>query len=381
MNIAIVSRRWPPYAGGAEQQLCRVADALMKQGHHIRVFTGANAAASSLRGLDTEVVRLWDPEVRWLGTAVFLLQLFAYLLFYSRWCTVMLLSMINETTAISALTCRITGTPMAIRLSAAGNVGNFAWTRQRRIGSIYRCAARMAARVICQTSASVEEAVAYGVPASKIRVMRNCAPSSQSACNEERKFNGSRANILWCGRLSPEKNPDMALDVMEVLLNDNIQASLTMVGQGELQAAIESRLAENEVLSRGLRVVGFLEDTTACYQDADILMLTSNEDAQPNVILEAMASGVPVLATAVGGVPEMVRDGQTGILVPPGDIDAMVAAVKELVEDPEKRKRLSAAGHRYVAEHHAPGKIAAQYEELFTGLVTENSIGKEGQVD
>jgi glycosyltransferase involved in cell wall biosynthesis len=135
--------------------------------------------------------------------------------------------------------------------------------------------------------------------------------------------------------------------------------SAEIVGDGPDRPAVERELREGE-LTAAVRLVGERTDVPRRLADADVFVLSSRSECMPISVLEAMAVGLPVVASAVGGVPEMVVDGETGYLVAPGDDRALGAALARLVADPDLRRRMGAAGRARVQERFdLPGFRAA----------------------
>jgi glycosyltransferase involved in cell wall biosynthesis len=112
-----------------------------------------------------------------------------------------------------------------------------------------------------------------------------------------------------------------------------------IVGDGPERAALEAAAATAQV-----ELLGERGDVPEQLAASDVFVLSSRSEGMPMSILEAMAAGLPVVASAVGGIPEIVRDGETGLLVPPGDADALAAALGRLLDDDGLRRRLGAAG-------------------------------------
>jgi glycosyltransferase involved in cell wall biosynthesis len=109
-------------------------------------------------------------------------------------------------------------------------------------------------------------------------------------------------------------------------------------------------------------------DAATVLRDCDVLVLPSLSDARPRCILEAMFLGRPVIATAVGGIPTMVEDGQTGYLVPPGDPEALTRALRRLADSPELRERLARAGRARAEAEFQPERSARRYVALYQQL-------------
>ena len=99
-------------------------------------------------------------------------------------------------------------------------------------------------------------------------------------------------------------------------------------------------------LDERIHFLGFRDDINSIMREVDLLILPSMMEATPYVIVEAMAAGLPVVASGIFGIPELVEDGKSGILVPPGDVEALALAVKHLVRDSDRRKDMGAEGRR-----------------------------------
>lgn len=169
--------------------------------------------------------------------------------------------------------------------------------------------------------------------------------------------------IGWVGRLSPEKGPDLFLDAVS-RLPATYRASV--VGDGAMRAGLVAR-AHRLGLADRVRWHGTVPEAGRLLPAFDVLALSSRTEGTPIVLLEAMAAGVPVVATAVGGVPDVVPAGEAW-LVPPGNPAALAAAILECGErEPEARARLAAARSR-VAEAYAPGPWLDRYEAIYRSV-------------
>lgn len=172
--------------------------------------------------------------------------------------------------------------------------------------------------------------------------------------------------LLWMRTFQELYNPQMALDVLADVRRTHPAATLTMAGQERgLQAAMIARAAELG-LAEATRFPGFLglKDKAREFAAHDIYLNTNHVDNMPVSVLEAGAFGLPVVATAVGGLPYLLRDGETGLLVPDSDAAAMTAAVRRLVAQPALAAALSANGRR-LAESCGWPSVHAQWETLF----------------
>ncbi len=176
-----------------------------------------------------------------------------------------------------------------------------------------------------------------------------------------RRFDGD-LHLLFLGALSREKDPLVALEVASRIPS----AKVRYVGDGPerlgLATTVHSRHLEDRV-----ELVGSVDDVLPHLAWADVLVMTSRTEGFPGVVLEAAAAGVPTVGFDVGGVGEAVVDGETGLLVPAGDIDGMVAKLGSL--DPERLDGLAERGRVRVQERFALDRVLERYEEAFRRVI------------
>ncbi len=180
------------------------------------------------------------------------------------------------------------------------------------------------------------------------------------------------------GNLRRVKNQQLFVQAMAEVIRHHPDARGVIVGQplpsepdlpAELQAEIDGLGLHGKVL-----LAGFRSDVTSLLARFDVMALTSHSEGQPNAILEAMAAGTPVVATSVGGIPELLGDGDAGLLVPAGDADALAQAIEGLLLDPTRARRLGQAGRLRVQKRHACSHAAAHLERLYRGALRARGI-------
>jgi glycosyltransferase involved in cell wall biosynthesis len=173
--------------------------------------------------------------------------------------------------------------------------------------------------------------------------------------------------VLGAGRFSPEKGFGVLVEAAAAICRDNPGAGVVLFGEGGLRAELEARVAELGLAGRVV-MPGFRTDLDSLIGAADVVVLPSFTEGLPNVALEASAAGVPVVATAVGGTPEVVRDGETGFLVPAGQPAAIAAKVGELLADARLREQFGAAAKEYMQSTFTFEAQAAAYLDLIDTL-------------
>jgi glycosyltransferase involved in cell wall biosynthesis len=174
----------------------------------------------------------------------------------------------------------------------------------------------------------------------------------------------NEAVILSVGRLSKEKAHADLIKAFKQLCttNPDLNCKLVIVGDGPERERLESASAQSG-LSQRIIFAGQVPDVRPSYAMSDVFVLPSLTEGSPNVLLEAMAAQVPIVATAVGGVPEIVENEDAALLVPADDPAALAAAIARLLDDAELGRRLTRSAAETVSKNHSP-------EEYVRSLIT-----------
>ena len=228
-----------------------------------------------------------------------------------------------------------------------------------------------------------KELASRGAPYRRIRVLHNgIAPDwlNQGRTGGPDTDNGipstqgrAEAVVLAIGRLSREKAfPDLVAAVERFgRLRRGKPVRLVIVGEGAERARIEQAARDLAIQDR-VTLVGQVSDVRPYYRMADVVAISSLSEGSPNVLLEAMAAGVPVVATSVGGIPEMVAGRDAVLLVEPANPDAMAAAIARLLADSESAHRMAANACQLVATQYSPQNRARWLLDLYA------SVGRRG---
>ncbi|MBW7865277.1 MAG: glycosyltransferase family 4 protein [Candidatus Hydrogenedens sp.] len=241
--------------------------------------------------------------------------------------------------------------------------------RVRRWQALERRAMRGAAAVVaCSESVRVELA-GLGVPEARVSVVRNGAPAPRPADPAEVESLRLRLGLprekpvlLYAGRLDAGKGVETLIEAAAL----ERHWRCVVAGDGPLRATLErlARDTEAPVLFAGQQA-----DMAPWYALADAVALPSESEALPMTLIEAAASGTPVIASNVGGVPEVVVPGETGLLVPPGDPNALARALQEL-EEPETRACMGAAAHVRWAAHFTLQRMAQEMAAVYVAALS-----------
>jgi glycosyltransferase involved in cell wall biosynthesis len=172
--------------------------------------------------------------------------------------------------------------------------------------------------------------------------------------------------ISAIGRLSTEKRFDLYLQVCAKLAPALPNAVFMLVGGGKQDANLRT-LATNLGLDSRVVFTGLTREMSSVYAATDLVMITSDTEGIPHVLLEAMSRGIPVVSTAVGGIPEVVTPGRNALLVPAGDVQALAGAALQVHDDPDLARHLSGEG-RVLARRFTIDSLVAGMEEVYRTL-------------
>jgi glycosyltransferase involved in cell wall biosynthesis len=344
-----VSGIWPPDVGGPASHAPEVAEFLRGHGHDVEVVTTADAPPEPREYPVRAVPRSLRRGARHYRVA-------ALIHHRARECDVVYAtSMLNRT----AIGCAAARTPFVAKLTTdpaferarrllryRGTIDDFQRARSP-FKPLRDLTLRRAARVVCPSAYLAELARGWGVRA---EVVPNPVSVPELPPREElRARHGLEGpTLVFSGRLVPQKDLGTLLEAAALVP----EASLVVAGDGEERGRVDGRARALGALPR--------EQVLELLRAADLAVLSSRWENFPHALVEALAVGTPVVATAVGGVPEIVRDGENGVLVPPGDPQALAGGIRRALA---QRDALAAAAAGSV-ERFAPAQVYGRLEQI-----------------
>lgn len=173
------------------------------------------------------------------------------------------------------------------------------------------------------------------------------------------------------GRICPIKNHRLFLDAAAQVAACEPRTHFAIVGDGALRADMEQYTRELNIDNRVI-FTGWRRDLPRIYADLNVLVVSSDNEGTPVAVIEAMAAGCPVVATNVGGLPDLIADGQTGYLVLPGDPEALATAILRLLRDPDTASGMAQRGQGKARQYFAIERLINDVEKLYTQLLSEN---------
>jgi glycosyltransferase involved in cell wall biosynthesis len=250
--------------------------------------------------------------------------------------------------------------------------------RARVYNRLDRWSLRAAKRVLTVSEPFRRELIGRGVAPERIDVVHNAidpqwglrgkTPEASAALCAQLGIGPEKRVVLIVGRLSSEKDHRTLLEALRRLQGSVPPPHLAIVGDGPERPRIEEAIRALGLVE-SVTLTGMVPSAEPYYGIADVCVLSSLSEGSPNALLEAMAAGVPVVATAVGGVPEMVTHGESALLIQPGDCQAMTSAIAALLSDGDLARKLAARAREVVLERHAPEARTRRLVEAYCRLV------------
>ena len=250
-------------------------------------------------------------------------------------------------------------------------VASFHGVDSDRIGRAARVLARSADLVVAIAGAPADDLRSAGLNGSRVVVVHNGVETANrktavDVCGELGLQDAEL--VVSVGRYAEEKNQALLLDALSRLAPTRPRLRALLVGTGPLKAELSDRIGQLG-LEGVVQLTGTRLDAVDLVAAADVFVLSSDREGLPVALLEAMAVGCPVVATAVGGVPGVVEDGESGLLVPPGDAPALAAAIERLLDDPQLRSLLAENARDKVAREFSERAMVEGYEAAYLSAV------------
>ena len=227
--------------------------------------------------------------------------------------------------------------------------------------------------VVANSTAAAEQLRSEGVPAHKIRMIPN---GVDVRAFEPVSPRARIRRIVTVANLRPEKGHDTLLAALTRIAERQPDAELAIVGDGPLRGALADDVATRGLGSR-VSFLGQRSDIPALLGASDVFVLASRSEASPNGVIEAMAAGLPVVSTRVGGVPELIDSGVNGLLVDPDDPVALGNAVLELMDRPDFASRLGRAARDTAEARFSFDRMIAGFEHLYSSELEKRAMSRE----
>ncbi len=379
MNLLLINYEYPPVGGGAATATRHIAIELRRLGHTVTVLTSRFADASRPNGrealIEEGILLCQVPALRRVRHLAGGLTMAAFVVTAAlRLRSLLRRREIEGVVVFFTLPCgplgllgrKFGGVPYVVSLRGGdvpGLVPEIEW-QHRLLQPLRRAVLRHSARIVANSNGL--RALSESRDPFPVEVIPNGVdtiffqPRSRPSGST-----GAAFRFLFVGRLQAQKNLPLLLQQIAALRAKGLLVALDVAGDGPLRGALEI-LATELGLAAEVQWHGWLgrEDLRELYLRADCFVNPSHYEGMPNVALEAMACGLPVIASRVLGNDAVVRNGETGMLYPPADAQALEAAMAKLAAAPELARELGAAGRGWVERDFSWGKVALGYANI-----------------
>lgn len=254
-------------------------------------------------------------------------------------------------------------TPQTVDIRRAGLHRLYTWTE--------RILARVTDLIVSVVEADRARMIRWGVPAHKIVTVPNGieldrfeGPVNVVELRKSLGVAAGRPLVIQMGRLREQKDPLSFVEGAARVVRQRSDVQFVLLGDGPLRTEVEARVRDLD-LEDHVHLAGWRDDAYRLLAAADVVTLTSRWEGTPYALLEAMAWSLPVVATAVNGCPEVVREAETGFLVPPGDATTWAEKVIEVLADPTRASTMGRQGRNHVEARFTLQQMVTRIEELY----------------
>ena len=241
--------------------------------------------------------------------------------------------------------------------------------------AMQRAAYGFAHRIVANSRAAATRLMRERVPAGKIAIVPNGLDLARFAAHP---VAGRPRRVVVVANLRPEKGHDVLIEAAVPVLRRFPDARFEIVGAGPERPKLVAR-ADARRVAHAFSFLGHCEDVAARLAAADIFVLPSRSEAFPNAVLEAMAAGLPIVASGVGGVGELIEEGQTGMLVPPDDPGSLADRLSALMAEPTLGARLGTAARAHAQAHYSFDRMVGAFEGIYLSELARRGVAPAEQ--
>jgi glycosyltransferase involved in cell wall biosynthesis len=362
--------------GGADRVMQQVAEFLVRRGGRVSVLTKTFPGIprhEMVNGVDVQRVRTFEiPRIRFFS---YLTSAFARQLFRRRPGQVLHVNQFYLQVPLSIWVGRLRGMRVVIGVHGSGVVGDIQRLERLPLGLgrwILRVG-RSADAMISLTDEMTQELLTAGMPPKRVVQIPNgvdcarfapVASERRVALRAQCALPADRPLVLFVGRFAYQKAVDVLLRAWKKLHERCPEALLVLSGAGPLKAEMEA-LSHELGLDDAVRFLGWTDQMLPLYQTADLFVLSSWSEGMSIALLEAMACGLPPVVTAVPGNTDLVTQEHNGLLFPPGDEEALAAALERMLSDSALRARLAAAARETITSQYSVEQMNQRYVRLY----------------
>lgn len=372
MKLALISRRYPPLIGGAEKVVSYLAAALAGQGAEVDVLTARPPGSGLPEAEEVEanrgrltLRRLPTSRVRFVGTWRYMRNLRAWL--ESNPPDLAYVSMLKHDAYVAVEVGRRLGFPVVLRPEGAGATGDLAWQGWGRFGRRIGERTRRADALVAISKPIRQELLAAGYDPAKVHDLPNGVPIPEPIWQRRPDWR-AKPRAVYVGRLAAEKGIETLIEAWVEVRRAWPTAVLTLVGDGPERPGLEAGVGKLG-LGDAVEFLGAVGEVGPVLRGSDLFVLPSREEGMSIALLEAMALGLPVVASDIAGNRRVVVDYKNGRLAPTGDPAGLAQVIGEQWDGFDRAFHMSRAARQRVVHEFSIEAVARRHLELFERLV------------
>ncbi len=374
-RVLMILSNFHPVVGGTENQALLLCRALLRRGVGVAVLTRRVPGLPDDEHVDgvpvLRSIRVIDRG-KLFGVTYFLTCL-VYLVSHRREYDIIHCHILHGFHSLAALCMKLLfGKKVIIKVASSGALSDFTMLKNCLCGPWMLGLLKHADRIIALSRSSVAEAHAHGFPDGQIAVMPNGVDAARF--RPASGHTGARGRIVYAGSLGANKGLDVLLDAFSLLQREHAGLMLDIFGSGPLEDSLR-HAAAGACLAGSVRFHGSVPDMERRFDSTCIFVQPSLVEGMSNVILEAMAAGLPVVATRTGAAEDIIQDGATGLLVDPGSAGQINDAVQRLLSDADLADRIGRAARTLAESRYGIEQVAASYHALYRELIVPERAG------
>ena len=277
---------------------------------------------------------------------------------------------------------KIVDVPIIIHTSHGHNFyGYFGWFFSQVIVWLERLTALFTDKIISLTELEKKDLIKYKITKDSkleyvhtaVEVPEKVSAEDKIVCRKKINLGNDDVVVGMVGRIEPIKGVDLFIDSVLSLCSEFSRLKIVLIGEGSLRLKLEEKI-KKAYYSDQIMFMGWRDDVNCLMPVFDILVLPSLNEAVGLVLIEAQAAGVPVIATRVGGIPEAIDDGKSGILVPANDLVMLTKILKKLILDQEGRKAMGEYAKEFVKNKYDPQDLASKVQIIYEELISAKKV-------
>jgi glycosyltransferase involved in cell wall biosynthesis len=359
-----------PHIGGAEQQALNLAKALTGKGIPVSVLTRrilGLKAHEEIQGIPVyRSIRVLDRG-KWFGIT-YMIMVFWFLFRMRHSYDIIHCHLVHGVHSPVALTFKaLFKKKVIIKVAGTGPISDLKMLRELMFGNSFLRQLKQADRVITVCHQATREAQKLGIPISSIAQIPNGVDTRHFRPSPNHEKNNE---ITFIGRLDYMKGIHILLEAFKILKRRGVNAQLRIIGDGPDREKLEG-MAEDLSISGSVTFSGEIKDVVVPLQESAVFVLPSLSEGLSNVLLEAMACGLPIVATRIGGNIDLIKDGVNGILVDPERPDQLSNALRKILRDNDLARCMGIEARKTVEEQFSMDSVVKRYVELYKELVMD----------